>query len=330
MTQSEAILNTYKEIVSYLDQPYYVLEGLSNSIRDNQILHSSPTIKQITGLSQFDLARNSRLFFDSIHPDYIDDYIESNKRLIAGIHIDSRQYLIKHQITGEYIPVQELATSRLNSDKNYFEIYCSVKRTDINSYPTSELSKFISKEASESARGPENHFQQLMHAANYLVDQMAHHFKMNAVRFYGYDSGSKTLYNIADSQNKRYQHRLETLTGAKVKGLVPLFSEDSLFYQYLLSRNCSIIDNQKDIIEIVKCHSDSAILKKMAPAAVKIYRVKSFGILPVICPKGDIVGAITFGAPKHYDDQTKRHIIDYATTNSFVLTPTLCKCFDQP
>lgn len=323
MTNSEVILSTYKEIVNCLDQPYYILEGLSGSSGDNQIIHSSPSIKQLTGFSQFDLARNSKIFFDSIHPDYIQSYIESNKRLIDGAQFDSRKYLIKHQITGEYVPVEELATSRLNTDKNYFEIYCTVKKPEQAIIQCSDGNAVAPNEQQES-------FKKLIEGANYFVNRMSQHFKMSAVRLYSYDHNTNILQNIADSQNKRYQNRLESLTGAKINSLVPAYNNESLFYQLMNTQKGHILDDQKSIIEIIKCHTDSTILKKMATAAVKIYRVKSFGLLPIICPNGNTVGVVTFGAPKHYSDKGKQIIFEYCNTNSFILTPLLCSSLSHP
>src|SRR5687768_8081233 len=97
MSQSTLILKTYREISSQLDMAYYVLGGVSDEIRENQILHSSPNIKNIVGLSQFDLARDVKLFYDSIHPGYLEEYFETNKQLQCSGGKAKRSYLLKNQ-----------------------------------------------------------------------------------------------------------------------------------------------------------------------------------------------------------------------------------------
>ncbi len=331
MTNSELILRTYREIVTKLDQPYYVLEGLSNHVGNNQILHSSPSIRNIVGLSQIELARNSKLFFDSIHPDHLQEYTASNQRLLEGTAMDRRTYLIKNQETGEFIPVEELATSRLNVEKNCFEIYCTVRKATahLDAEESVQFKKFASALGNYSNANHEIE-KRLFESTRYFVDTMGQHFKMNAVRFYGFNEKSKELFILADIQNKKYQGRFEVVTGVKTKGVVPQYSEDSFFFNKLLENRYQVFDDKKDIIEMLKSHTENPLLKKMAPTATKVYRLKSFGLLPISCPMGRIVGLITFGSPKSYSEEGKKAIYEFTTTNTFIFTPLLCDFFAEP
>lgn len=331
MNNSDMILKTYRDITSELEKPYYVMEGITTNEGKNNILYSSPNLKILTGLSQFELASDSNLFFDSIHPDYINSYIESNKKLLNGAEKDKRIYLIKNKETGDFIPVEELASSRLNKERNCYEIYCSIRsiNTAIDLQDSTDIDVIKGAFSKISHITPENR-NKIFEITNHFVENMAAHYKMNGCRFYGFNAEKKELFIFADTQNKRSQQVFESTTRIKTKSVIPVYSEENYFYELLLNGKYDVLENKESIINILKAHTESGLIKKLASAALRLYKIKSFGMMPICCPDGQIVGLVTFAAPQHYSEEEKKSIYDYTTTNSFVFTCLLSEiCHEQ-
>jgi hypothetical protein len=303
MNHSELILKTYREITFKLEKPYYILEGIPANNGNDQILYSSPTLKEMIGLTQYELSSNPKLFFDSIHPDFIVAYLESNKRLLKGSEKEKRAYLVKNKETGEFISVVELASSRLNKERNCYEIYCSLRSMndtiDINSL--------------------ENRTK-ISDTTHHFVNSMSAHFKLSACRLYGFNEATKELTIFADVQVKKPNQILESATRIKTRSIVPHYSKDNLLFKYLLDGKYKIIEDRAEIMEILKAHADNSIIKKLASTAIRLFQLKSFAIFPICCPDGKIVGLVTFGSGQIYSDEQKKEIYDFVTTNTSVFT----------
>lgn len=321
MNQSELILSTYRAITSHLGKPYYIMEGIPANDGSNQILYSSPNIKEIVGLTQFDLSHDSSQFYDSIHPDFIGGYLESNKRLLKTSYSEKRVYLIKNKETGQFVPVEELASSRLNAEKNRYEIYCSLRSVNGNFEAEDETDiEMISRAFIKINHLDTESKAKIFETTQEFVDSMSKHFKMNACRFYGFNESKKELFILADSQNKRSKQLMESSTRVKTRAIVPSYSENNYLYELFLQRKNIVLTSKDEIINILKSHTDNAIIKSVASTAAKIYRLKSFGILPIACADNKLVGLVTFGSSHVYNPTELKEIYDFATTNTFVFT----------
>ena len=201
MSQSTLILKTYREISSQLDHAYYVLGGVNGEIRENQILHSSPNIKNIVGLSQFDLARDSKLFYDSIHPGYLEEYFETNKQLQSSGGKIKRSYLLKNQQTGEFSKVEELASSRLNKEKNCYEIYCSLVEVTENYEASAKVNELTTSTYAPEELKDKEEFKKLTVSVSYLLETLHMNYKMHACRYYAFNDVTNQLFLLADIQN---------------------------------------------------------------------------------------------------------------------------------
>jgi hypothetical protein len=320
MNPSELILKTYRDITNKLDKPYYVLKCIPAERDHDQIVHSSSNLKDVFGLTQLELSRDSNLFFNSIHPDFIENYFESNQKLLQGISKDKRTYLIKNKETGNYIRIEELATSRINKDLNCFEIYCSLKSIheiiDDNSIEVDSEKNITTLEVNENKDAET--YAQVFDCANYFVESMSRHFKLTACRYYGFNEPNMELYIFADTQNKISQQTMELSASIKTKAIVPKYNPDSLIFKLLQEKSYTVLDEKADILEVLKNHTENSILKKFAGAALRIYNLKSFGVLPVVCPDGKILGLVTFGSSNKLTDEEKKEIYDFTTTNSLV------------
>ncbi len=322
--QSEIILKTYREITTLLNKPYYILEGIPSNKGRNNMLYSSPDLKDVTGLTQLDLASNSQSFFDSIHPDYIEDYYKSNHRLLSERTREKRVYLVRNKETGNFIPVEEVASSRLNTDRNCYEIYCSLssinKSIDENEHLSPEE---VSRIFSSNEPVTVDLRNRIYEIAQYFVENFTKNFKVNACRFYAYDALKNELTILGDNQNKKSKQALESISRIRTRNIVPKYSIDSFLFKQFFKKEYIIIEDKEPIVQILKDHTDSTILKKLAGPATKIYNINSFGILPMCCPDGKIVGLVTFGSPLLYSDEQKKAIFDFTNTTAGVFTCTL-------
>jgi hypothetical protein len=330
MNQSDLILKTYREITTTLQKPYYVLEALPSHNGRNSMLYSSPGLKDVFGLTQFDLSSDPQKFFDSIHPDYINDYLESNQRLLKGVEKEKRIYLVKNKETGNFIPVEEMASSRLNRDRNCYEIYCSLRSltqhiNDSLMLSPEEVSKAFSSYISIDEKGRD----QIYEITQHFVETLSANFKMSACRFYGFNSTKNELTIFGDVQNKKSKQLLESTTRVRTRNVVPKFSNKSLLFHHLLKKEYVILESKEDVVNILRDHTDSTIIKKLASTAIKMYNIKSFGILPVCCPYGKIVGLVTFGAPHQYTDEEKKGIFDFTTITANIFTCMLGELCNQ-
>jgi hypothetical protein len=324
MNQSELILKTYREITSRLQRPYYVLEGIPSNNGRNNMLYSSPGLKDVFGLSQFDLSSDPQQFFDSIHADYVKDYLESNQRLLRGSHREKRIYLVKNKETGNFIPVEEVASSRLNRDRNCYEIYCSLRsinnHIDQNSsLSREEVSKVFSKNLELTSIGKES----IHEIAQHFVETLASSFKMNACRFYGFNADTNELTILGDVQNKKAKQLLESTTRVRTRNVVPKYSAKSTFFHHILKKEYTILESKEDVVNVLRDHTDSTIIKKLAGTAIKMYNIKSFGVLPICCHKERLVGLVTFGSPQLYTEDQKKGIYDFTTTTANIFTSML-------
>jgi len=324
MNQSDVILKTYREITTLLQKPYYVLEAIPANKGRNNMLYSSPALKDVTGLTQFDLASNPQRFLDSIHPEYIDDYLKSNQRLVAETKNERRIYLVKNKDTGNFIPVEEIASSRLNTDRNCYEIYCCLRSinediSDVQPLSTEDIAKIFSTKLKVDTVLKT----QIYEIAQYFVETFTQNFKVNACRFYGFNHLKNELTILGDNQNKKSKQTLESISRIRTKNIVPKYSEDSLFFQELFKKEYTIIEDKEDIVQILRDHTDSIILKKLAGPATKIYNINSFGILPLCCSDGKIAGLVTFGSPQTYDEDTQKSIFDFTNTTASIFTGLL-------
>ncbi len=324
MSQSDLILKTYREITTKLEKPYYVLEGIPANAGNNHILYSSPSLKEVIGLTQYELSSDPNLFFNSIHPKYIDDYLESNRRLLDGKEKDRRIYLIKNKDTNEFVPIEELATSRLNKERNCYEIYCSLQCINEAMEVKDEADlEMISRAFSKLQHLTPEKRNSIFETTHHFVDSMAQNFNLNACRFYGYSEDKKELSIFADNQNRRAKQIMEATTRVKTRTIVPSYSEESLFFRLLSEKEYQVFTEKPDIIDILKAHTDNGIIKKFAGTALRIYNIKSFGFLPICSAAGHIVGLVTFAASQPYTEEQKKEIYDFAATNSFVFTTLL-------
>jgi hypothetical protein len=330
MNPSELILKTYRDITNKLDKPYYVLKCIPAERDNDQILYSSASLKDIVGLTQLEMSRDSSLFFNSIHPDFIGNYFESNKKLLQGKAKDKRTYLVKNKETGKYMQVEELATSRINKDLNCYEIYCSLK--SIHEYIDENTLEPDTKKTTQSVESNKHtgSHTQVFECANYFVESMAQHFKLTACRYYGFDEEKKELFIFADTQNKNSQQTLESSARIKTKSIVPKYSPDSLLFNLLLNKTYTVLEEKADILEILKNHTENILVKKFAGAALRIYQIKSFGVLPIACPDGKILGLVTFGSANRFTEEEKKEIYDFTTTNSFVFCSLLNEFCTHP
>ena len=321
MNQSELILSTYRAITSHLGKPYYIMEGIPANDGSNQILFSSPNIKEIVGLTQFDLSHDSSQFYDSIHPDFIGAYFESNRRLLKTSESEKRIYLIKNKETGQFVPVEELASTRLNLEKNRYEIYCSLRSVTGSFEAEDETDiEMISKAFIKINHLDPESKAKIFEPTQEFIDSMSKHFKMNACRFYGFNESKKELFILADSQTKRYKQLIESSTRLKTRSIVPNYSKDNYLYELFFQRKNIVLTEKDDIINVLKSHTDNSLIKCVAFAAVRIYRLKSFGILPIICADNKLVGLVTFGSSQLYNQAELKEIYDFTTTNTFVFT----------
>jgi hypothetical protein len=321
MNQSELILKTYREITSKLQKSYYVLEGITTNNGRNNMLYSSPGLKDVIGLSQFDLSSDPQQFFDSIHPDYIKDYLESNQRLLRSSQKEKRIYLVKNKSTGSFIPVEEMASSRLNNDRNCYEIYCSLRSINDHIDKSSVLTpEEVSKVFSSHLSLTRNASDELYEITHHFADTLMTSFKMNACRFYGFNFKKNELFIFGDVQNKKSKQLLESTTRVRTRNVVPKYSTKSTLFQYFLKGEYAILESKDDIVNVLRDHTDSSIIKKLAGTAVKMYNLKSFGILPICCPDGKLVGLVTFGSPHLYTEDQKKAIYDFTTTTASIFT----------
>lgn len=329
MNQSELILKTYKEISSQLDQPYYVLGGVTSEIRENQILYSSPNIKNIIGLSQFDLARDAKLFYDSIHPSYLEEYFEQNKQIQFTGGKLKRSYLLKNQQTGEFLKVEELATSRLNKEKNCYEIYCSL--VDVTQRIETSQTKDELTSSTYEPDGLKNNeeYKKLIGSVSYLMETFQANYKMHACRYYSFNERTNKLIMLADIQNKNYQKQFETAAEVNLKNVIPQYTPFNYFFEIIFGKQPFITDQNSEIVKILKAHTEKIILKQFARFAVSVYKIKSFGIIPITCPDGKIVGVLTFGSAKKYTEEEKKGINDFLLTNSFAFCGQLGKMLNN-
>jgi hypothetical protein len=324
MNQSELILKTYREITTKLQKSYYVLEGIPSNNGRNNMLYSSPGLKDVIGLTQFDLSSDPQQFFDSIHPDYINEYLESNQRLLRSSQREKRIYLVKNKATGHFIPVEEMASSRLNKDRNCYEIYCSLHSINNHIDQQSLMDpQEVSKTFSTHVEFNENARDEIYAIAHHFAETLLSSFKMNACRFYGYNSKTKELFIFGDVQNKKSKQLLESTTRVRTRNVVPKYSVKSSLFQHLLKREYTILESKDEIVNVLRDHTDSSIIKKLAGTAVKMYNIKSFGVLPISCPDGRLVGLVTFGSPNLYSDEQKKAIYDFTTTTANIFTCTL-------
>lgn len=321
MNQSELILKTYREITTKLQKSYYVLEGIPSNNGRNNMLYSSPGLRDVLGLSQFDLSSDPQKFFESIHPDYINSYLESNQRLLRSSQKEKRIYLVKNKETGNFIPVEEMASSRLNKDRNCYEIYCSLRSiTDNIEQNTNLTPEAVSMAFSSHIEMDMDNVGQIQEITQHFAETLSASFKMNACRFYGYNFKKNELTIFADVQNKKSKQLLESTTRIRTRNVVPKFGNKSLFFQYFLRREYTILEEKGEIINVLRDHTDSSIIKKLAGTAVKMYNIKSFGILPICCPDGRLVGLVTFGSPHFYTEEQKKGIYDFTTTTANIFT----------
>jgi len=317
MNQSELILKTYREIASQLDQPYYVLGGVGGEVSENQILHSSPNIKNIVGLSQFDLARDSKLFYDSIHPAHLVEYFAQNKQMQFTGGKVKRSYLLKNQQTGEFSKIEELASSRLNKEKNCYEIYCSLVEVVENYESTEKLNELTSSTYTPEELGGKEDFKKVIGPISHLLETLQMNYKMHACRYYAFNDQTNKLNLLADIQNKSYQNQIESTADVNLKTVIPLDTGKNYFFDIFLKKQPYITDKYSEIIRILKAHTEKIILKQFARVAVGIYKLKSFGIIPIMYPDGRIIGALTFGSSKKYTEEEQKGITDFVITNSF-------------
>jgi hypothetical protein len=325
MNHSELILKTYREISSQLDQPYYVLGGVSGEISENQILYSSPSIKNIVGLSQFDLARDSKLFYDSIHPSFLKEYFEQNKQMQFSGGKIKRSYLLKNQQTGEFSKIEELATSRLNKERNCYEIYCSLIDVIENYEKSEDINKLTrSTYEPEELKGDEG-FKKIIGSVSYLLEAFHANYKIHACRYYAFNDVTGKLLMLADIQNKSYQNQFETSTEVNLKTIIPVHTSANYFFEILLRKQPFITDKATEIVRILKAHTEKIILKQFARVAVRIYKLKSFGIIPITCPDGRIIGAVSFGSSKKYTEEEQKGMNEFIITNSLAFCCQLGK-----
>lgn len=330
MNQSEVILKTYREITTLLQKPYYVLEAIPANKGRNNMLYSSPALKEIIGLSQFDLASDPQRFLESIHPDNIDDYLKSNQRLLAETKKEKRIYLVKNKETGNFVPVEEIASSRLNKDRNCYEIYCCLRSINKNIdgreiQGTPDVHKIYSTEY------PLNHelTSRVHEISQFFVETFTQNFKVNACRFYGFNAEKNELTIFCDNQNKKSKQTLESISRIRTKNVVPRFTDDSLFFKLLMKKEYTIVEDKEDIVQILRDHTDNMILKKLAGPATKIYNINSFGILPLCCTDGKIIGLVTFGSPQIYNEDDKKAIFDFTNTTASVFMGVLSSACKQ-
>lgn len=316
MNHSELILKTYREISSQLDQAYYVLGGVNGEISENQILYSSPNIKNIVGLSQFDLARDAKLFYDSIHPGYLEEYFETNKQLQFSGGKVKRSYLLKNQNTGEFSKIEELASSRLNKEKNCYEIYCSLIAVTENYEAAEKINELTTSTYEPEELRDSEDFKKLVGSVSYLLETLQTSYKMHACRYYAFNDSTGKLLMLADIQNKNYQKQFEATSNVNLKTIIPVHTGSNYFFEVLLKKQPYITDKNSEIVRILKAHTEKIILKQFAKVAVRIYKLKSFGIIPITCPDGRIIGVLSFGSSKVYSEDEQKAISDFVITNS--------------
>ncbi|MFT6503775.1 MAG: PAS domain S-box-containing protein [Crocinitomicaceae bacterium] len=102
----------------------------------------------------------------------------------------------------------------------------------------------------------------------------------STLRFYSFDEITEQLILEDQIILSKAIKQLEALLGVKLNSLVPSIIESSCFYQAIHEKKTLIFQDKKSINKVLRDHTDSKVLKKLAPIARDIIKIKSMLLVP--------------------------------------------------
>jgi len=144
-------------------------------------------------------------------------------------------------------------------------------------------------------------------------------FDIFSCRIYMYNENKLRLMVLAEHYKKGLKEMLENKLGIKMENVVPDAHPGTLFYDYIQSEKPQITTNKKEILRIIRAHTNSTVLKGLASFAKKLIKVKSFGTIPLRV-NGRNIGLVTFVSTRILSEAEKETINTYMEHISVGLT----------
>lgn len=105
----------YRELVENIDEIFYTVR-LTDEPFGGRVLYVSEQIRTLLGYSPDEFIQNPKLWLDIIHPDDVHVLVESRQKIIESRERITREYRVRHKITGEYVWLEDKVAPQLDEN----------------------------------------------------------------------------------------------------------------------------------------------------------------------------------------------------------------------
>lgn len=291
------IIKSFQSLVAKLAQVFYVVV-LPGGVEQEPVLsYANTQVKNILGVSQYELFKEPDLLFNAVHPDDKDMYHQTTKELLSGPGNMVRSYKLKNHISGEYEPIEEFLQSYFSPEHNSYKLYCCVKQG-----PGLDIT--ISSDEKLQGLG-----KAYMETINEMVP-------IKTARLYICDPKTHELTLAYQHLTKESLKRLERLIGTDPKKLVPSYKTDNVYHKLISTKEPYFTNSRRDVKDIIKDHTSDSYLRTLAMPVTLLLNISAFGQLPVISKENEVIASIGLARESAFNDNERKTLSEFVKISS--------------
>ena len=166
--------------------------------------------------------------------------------------------------------------------------------------------------------------QSLLDLAQLTMENFTELIPIENGRFYLYNEMNNQLILKKEKLQDKFIAKIEERIGVKINSIVPEVNEGSCFHKALTEQQIVIARTPEDVVQCLKDHTNSRLLKKFAGWSKDIMKIKSFLVIPLIANQ-KIFGLITLSSQQILDDKHIEKVRRFMHGTTMALAKTIAE-----